>query len=216
MSLRSTKCHLCFISTRRSSSAFFTFTNITRGHGRVQGGRGRGGDGRGFNGNQKYPHAPAGDFHATQHIVQPPPGPPPTTVKPIQSTIDVISPAIAKVEGAVPRETVEDQHECVFGYSGGGGPGGFRGRGRGRGRGPSRGGYQGSESDMGGRGAPDASASGDLVGHMGRGRGGFRGRGYVSEGASTTEKIPTAGPPASRNKVWVREVDMESSLVAGR
>lgn len=49
----------------------------------------------------------------------------------------------------------------------------------------------------------------------GRGRGSFRGRGYVAS-VNPSVGLHTSGPPASFNKVWVREADLESPLVAGR
>ena len=170
-------------------------------------GRGRGFDGRG------QPRDQTGQFHqgsgATQRTVPPPP-PPPRDQMPSKVAVEEGAKGNIKVEGAEVAEGAEDPSAGSFGYSGGATRGGYRGRGRGRGRGFGRGDFQSSaEFEAGGRGSSEFAGSGGRFAYASRGRGAYRGRGSAA---------PTAegGPPASFNKVWVREADIEGPLVAGR
>ena len=159
--------------------------------------------------------------------------PPPTPTQPVAAAVTNINATEMKQKAAVttPASTsvtsalvdpIEDQHEGgAYEYSGiVGGPGGYRGRGRGRGRGFSRGGFYGNSVVSGrGRGSSAIDESGGRFGNSGRGRGAYRGRGGyhgTGVGGPVLEGAPVAGPPVSHNKVWVREVDIESPLVAGR
>ena len=129
----------------------------------------------------------------------------------VQSKLSTpLAPATVSVDAS------KEQSETTFGYSGGGGPGGFRGRGRGRG--DTRGGFNGSIPMAGrGRETVDYESYRDVFPNAvrGRGRGSLRGRGYVAS-VGLSDGVHAAGPPASFNKVWVREADLENPLVAGR
>ena len=188
-----------------------------RGHGPPIGGRG----GRGFQ------RGSAGQVTNTSisRKIDPPPGPPPPTsmppptpTQPVQSIAEVkqkvkeIPPALTDTSLGVTSS--EEQHDGTFDQYGVGGSGGYRGRGRGRGY--LRGGFYGEVAGRG-RGSPTIEEGGGRFGVLGRGRGSYRGRGgYHGGRAPLVEGAPSGGPPVSHNKVWVREVDMESSLVAGR
>ena len=144
--------------------------------------------------------------------------PPPTPTQPVPSVAEVkqkvteIPSTSTDVSSGVISS--EEEHDGAFAQYGVGGSGGYRGRGRGRGY--SRGGFY-SETAGRGRGPPAIDESGGRFGNFGRGRGSYRGRGgYHGGRAPLVEGAPSGGPPVSHNKVWVREVDMESSLVAGR
>lgn len=172
-------------------------------------GRGRGFDGRGQS------REPTGQFHQGSGAAArtlPPPPPPPRDQMPSKASGEEGVKSIPQAEGSEPVEGTGDPSVGSFGYSAGGVRGGYRGRGRGRGRGFSRGDFQGSsEGDAAGagRGSSEFPASGGRFAYASRGRGAYRGRGSAA---------PTAegGPPASFNKVWVREADIEGPLVAGR
>lgn len=171
-------------------------------------GRGRGFDGRGQN------RDPTGQLHQGSGgapRVLPPPPPPPRDQMPPKAAAEAGAKQSTQIEGVTQADGTEDQSEGSFGYSGGGARGGFRGRGRGRGRGFSRGDFHStSAGDVAGRGPNDYAGSGGRFAHISRGRGTYRGRG------SAVPLSADGGPPASFNKVWVREADIEGPLVAGR
>lgn len=118
---------------------------------------------------------------------------------------------VAAVPSSTPLAEVESTPDSSFGYSGRG----FANRGRGRGF---RGGYQGGEGRglFGAEGAPFEGGGGRFAYAAARGRGAYRGRGRGAVEGGAAPSAPQAAGPVSFNKVWVRQADIETPLVAGR
>lgn len=185
-----------------------------RGGGRTgTGGRGVPGRGRGrstersttpsLNAALSAPHA--GRAPVPLGLPPVPPAAVPTAVLPPAVTAAVPAAIVSLAS------EIESTPDSSFGYSGRG----FADRGRGRGF---RGRYQSGEGRgfFGAEGPPFEGGGGRFAYAAARGRGAYRGRGRSAADSSVAPFAPPAAGPVSFNKVWVRQADIESPLVAGR
>lgn len=138
----------------------------------------------------------------------------PTTMPTVVNQVPAVIAAVPPANTPVASET-DGLLDSSLEYSGGRG---HTNRGRGRGRGLTRGGFQGNDGrgTFGQIGAPFEGSGGRFAYGASRGRGSYRGRGRGAVDSGVAAIASQAAGPVSFNKVWVRQADIESPLVAGR